>query len=158
MHICTFKAQTHTTAQALWTLWTQSKHWPAWDTNLQEVTLDGAFKQGGTGTLVYQDGTRRTFTVIKLQVLESLVICISYARGTEVLVKRDLRQEGEVLHFEQDVTLSGTFLTKMMMGGHREILRDAARQQMQRTLDLLEGQRKPVGESSAYASTRQVGH
>lgn len=156
MHICTFKAQTNTTAQALWQLWTTPRHWPSWDHELQDVEMQGAFKQGSTGTLIYQDGTRRSFTVIKLQMLESLVLSVAYSGNTELLIKRDMRQEGPTLHFEQDVTLSAPFLTKMMMGRHKDPLRQAAGQQMQRTLDLLEGQRTAPRDGAVHGSAQKA--
>ncbi|GGJ42715.1 hypothetical protein [Deinococcus roseus] len=154
MQICTFKAQTTNTVQNLWQLWTNVKNWSNWDGELQEVQLTGPFKQGCTGTLVYRDGTHKTFTVIKLQVLESMVISIPYARGTELLIKRDMRQEGPEVHFEQDVTLSGTFITKMMMGSHKEPLRQVAGQQMQRMLELLEGRRAFAPDGALVGATK----
>ena len=139
MDICTFKASTQTTPEALWQLWTQVKHWPSWDLDLQSAAMHGTFKQGATGTLIQMDGTERTFSVIKVQMLESLVISVPYLHSTALLIRRDMQREGPMLHFEQDVSLSGAFLTKMLLRGHKDALKMTAAAQMQGVLNLLEG-------------------
>ena len=36
---------------AVWALWSDSTTWPDWDPAVQQVTLDGPFEQGTTGTM-----------------------------------------------------------------------------------------------------------
>ena len=42
-----------TTAEpdAVWAVWSDSETWPDWDPAVQQVTLDGAFEQGTSGTM-----------------------------------------------------------------------------------------------------------
>jgi hypothetical protein len=37
---------------AVWALWSDTTTWPDWDPAVQEVTLDGPFEEGTTGTMV----------------------------------------------------------------------------------------------------------
>lgn len=49
----TFEYTHPTTAapEAIWRLWSDPARWPEWDTDLDVVTLDGAFVAGAQGTL-----------------------------------------------------------------------------------------------------------
>lgn len=37
---------------AVWALWSDTTTWPDWDPAVQQVTLDGPFEEGATGTMV----------------------------------------------------------------------------------------------------------
>ncbi|GGJ36462.1 SRPBCC family protein [Deinococcus roseus] len=154
MHICTYSASSQTTLQAVWQLWTNIKHWPRWDSQLQSVEMDGAFRQGSTGTLTYQDGSKKTFSIIKLQVQESLVLAIAYPHGSELRIKWDLRQNGSEILFDQEVSISATPFAKLLLRGHKEPLMKSSHNQMQRMLDLLEGEFSPFKDAAARGTPR----
>ena len=42
---------TSATPEAIWRLWSDVTSWPAWDTDLESVTLDGDFVTGSKGAL-----------------------------------------------------------------------------------------------------------
>lgn len=149
MHICTYEAQTQASKEALWQLWTQTKHWPTWDTDLASAELSGPFRQGVTGTLTYKDGTSRTFTVIKCEMLESLVLSIPFVKGVDLIVKRDLKQKGAELHFQQELAFTGAPFAKMMQKGKKEPITRATLKQMEVLIQLLEGQYSPFKDGAA---------
>jgi hypothetical protein len=46
-----YEHPTSAAPDALWGLWSDPAGWPAWDEDLEAVTLDGAFAPGSRGTL-----------------------------------------------------------------------------------------------------------
>ncbi|GGJ18552.1 hypothetical protein [Deinococcus roseus] len=154
MHICTFEAQTRASRQALWQLWTNPKNWPTWDSELASAELSGTFRQGVTGTLSYKDGSLKTFTVIKCEMLESLVLAIPITKGIELIIKRDLRQQGEELVFQQDLNLTGTPFALMMQRSRRDPLTKGTLRQMELLVKLLEGGLSPVKEAASGTTTK----
>ncbi len=46
-----YTQETSAEAEAVWRLWSDPPSWPRWDEDLEEVSLDGAFEFGSTGTL-----------------------------------------------------------------------------------------------------------
>src|SRR5213593_3697558 len=46
-----YRQDTSAEAEAVWRLWSDPPSWSRWDEDLEEVTLDGSFAVGSTGTL-----------------------------------------------------------------------------------------------------------
>jgi hypothetical protein len=46
-----YRQETSAEAEAVWRLWSDPPSWPRWDEDLEEVTLEGSFTVGSTGTL-----------------------------------------------------------------------------------------------------------
>lgn len=55
--------ETSASPQSLWRVWTDAEAWPAWDTELDSVSLDGPFRDGASGRLVPKRGPSARFSV-----------------------------------------------------------------------------------------------
>ncbi|GGJ22037.1 hypothetical protein [Deinococcus roseus] len=140
MHICAFSTSTATTPQAVWQLWTQPRHWPSWDKTLKQAELSGPFKQGVSGILTFQDGSTAPFTVVMCQMLQSYVLSVPLGLGVDLLIKRELWQEGEKVHFRQEVSLMGPAMAKLLHGVRKKALQLETFKAMEGLLERLRGE------------------
>lgn len=148
MHICTFDTETVASKETLWQLWTQPKHWPTWDIELESAELSGAFKQGATGTFKYKDGSTRAFTIIKCVMLESYVLSVQYSKGVELTITRDLHQQGDKVHFKQEWNLNGPPLTMLFQRSKKDLLYQQGLKQMEIVLKMLNNEYSPFKEGA----------
>jgi Polyketide cyclase / dehydrase and lipid transport len=93
-------------ADAIWALWSDPGRWPAWDTDLEEVTLDGEFVAGAHGTL-----KPRGMDAIPIH-LTRVEPASGYSDETELpgaLLRfdHDLHERGDGVEIVQRVTMSG---------------------------------------------------
>lgn len=155
MHICTHTVQAETTAAALWQLWTNVKHWPSWDTRLQSVEMNTPFRQGNSGMLTFKDGTQRKFTVIKLQMLEGIVILMPYQHNSELRIAWDIKStDGGAVTFEQEVTLTASPFSMLLLRGQKEMLVQQATEQLQKMVQMLEGATSPFQDTAGRGSPK----
>jgi hypothetical protein len=63
-----FAHSIRTTADAdtIWQLWADAARWPAWDTSVTAVELDGPFAEGTTGTMHLADQPPVTINLTKV--------------------------------------------------------------------------------------------
>ncbi|GGJ43281.1 hypothetical protein [Deinococcus roseus] len=139
MHITTLKAGVPFNRETLWSLLAQVKHWATWDPDIEDVKMTGPFKQGAKGSILFKDGSKQNFCIVKLQPLESLVLSVTYQHGTELLVKWDLSVQDSLTVVEQDVTLSGAVLSKMLVRNHKDQLKNRAAVRMRKMFDVAQG-------------------
>lgn len=151
MHISTYAATTNCTADAIWQLWANPRHWSSWDPALEKAEFSGPFRQHVKGTLFYKDGRQVPFEVVSCHMLESFVVGIPYLRGTQLVVKRTLVQEGELWGFEQDTNLQGSKFDLLLLRGKKAELLEQSGVQVQRMFQMLEeglqaeGSSQPAG-------------
>jgi hypothetical protein len=50
--------ETAASPQAAWKIWSDTSTWPAWNADVQSMTLNGPFAVGTTGTMKTKQGTR----------------------------------------------------------------------------------------------------
>ena len=50
--------ETTASPQAAWKIWSDVSSWPAWNPDVQSMTLNGPFAAGTTGTMKTKQGTR----------------------------------------------------------------------------------------------------
>jgi len=57
--MATHERSRHTTAPAegVWTIWSDTSTWPAWNPDVRAVSLAGPFRSGATGTMTTRAGT-----------------------------------------------------------------------------------------------------
>ncbi|GEM44478.1 hypothetical protein [Deinococcus cellulosilyticus] len=139
MNISTYTATTTASPQAIWQLWTNPKQWPVWDPALKSAELHGPFRQHVKGTFTYQDGKTVPFEVVACHMLENFVLAVPYLQGTQLLIKRSLKTHGESVEIEQEVTLQGSPLAKLMLKGKKDALVKETGVQITRFFELLEG-------------------
>src|SRR5216117_3176265 len=65
----TFEYEHPTTAaaEAVWALWSDVAQWPAWDDDLDAVSLDGDFSAGTSGTLKPKGMDPLAFTITRAE-------------------------------------------------------------------------------------------
>ncbi|GGJ27816.1 SRPBCC family protein [Deinococcus roseus] len=156
MNISTYSATTTASAQAVWQLWTNPKHWPTWDPTLQSAELSGPFRQHVKGTLTYKDGKAVAFEVVACHMLENFVLAVPYLQGTQLLIKRSLHVQGEGVEIEQEVTLQGPALAKLMLRSKKDQLLQESGQQITRFFEMLEGINNKEKGSHEGARSRQA--
>lgn len=155
MHISTYAASTHSSAQAVWQLWSNPQHWPLWDPAVERLEFSGPFRQHVKGTLTYKDGRQVTLEVVSCHMLESLVVSIPYLRNTQLIVKRTLARDGDLWAFEQETSLQGGKLDLLFLRGKKPELLEASGVQMDRMFKMLEEGLKTSDEKSAAGRTQQ---
>lgn len=156
MNISTYTATTNASAQAIWQLWTNPKQWPVWDPALKSAELSGPFRQHVKGTLTYQDGKTVPFEVVACHMLENFVIAVPYLQGTQLLIKRSLKVQGDAVEIEQEVTLQGPPLAKLLLRGKKDTLVHETGVQITKFYELLEGISRQDRGTADSGATRQA--
>ncbi|GEM48940.1 hypothetical protein [Deinococcus cellulosilyticus] len=152
MHICSFSAKTSASAQTIWQLWINPKHWPRWDSTVQSAELSGPFRQGNSGTINHKDGTTSRFTILSCDMLQTIVLSFPLGMGVELLVKREWKQDGDQVMFRHELSLMGPALAKMVHASRKEALKKATLESMEQLLGLLE--RDPGSQDQPSGSHR----
>ena len=99
---------TSAASAAVWALWSDVTTWSTWDPAVEQVTLDGAFAVGTTGTMTLRGGIEAPFTLevvaadaryLDQLTIGDLVIRIDHvlsaiADGTEITVSTTIDGPG----------------------------------------------------------------
>lgn len=67
MHIITVSEQTSASAEAIWELFADVNKRRLWDDSIKDITIDGPFKKGMTGTITLNGQPKRAFTILEAQ-------------------------------------------------------------------------------------------
>ncbi|MCW5220077.1 hypothetical protein D5041_09925 [Verminephrobacter aporrectodeae subsp. tuberculatae] len=60
-------------ASQIWAMWSAPETWPAWDVELEWVTLSGGFVEGAKGEMKPKKGPRISFELIQVRPHESFM-------------------------------------------------------------------------------------
>jgi hypothetical protein len=109
-----YTLETSANKETFWRIWTDVKNWPQWDTPLKEASLEGAFQQGGKGTLVTAQGQRSSFTITEFKPMQSYAFTTQLP-GAKLTIRRYFSSPSTFTHH---VTFSGplSFLFAALLG------------------------------------------
>jgi Polyketide cyclase / dehydrase and lipid transport len=66
-------AQTEVAPEAIWALYEDVTTWPSWDAQAEQVTRDGPFQAGTTGTMKFVDQDPLAYRLVKVEPLREFV-------------------------------------------------------------------------------------
>lgn len=68
-----YETDTSATAQSLWSLYEDVSTWPRWDAGAEEVTRDGEFVEGSTGTMKFVGQDPLHYRLTKVEPLREFI-------------------------------------------------------------------------------------
>lgn len=117
-HHFSFTIPISTSAQNVWQTLIDVQHWHQWDTEIIEANLEGDFAVQTKGTLIPKSGPKLKFYISEIVPLQSYTFNTIMPVG-ELVIKRSLKVENEVVYFTDDIAFTG-FLKMafgLMLGG-----------------------------------------
>lgn len=123
-HHFSFTIPVNTSAQNVWETLIDVQNWHQWDTEMIEANLEGDFAVSAKGTLTPKSGPRLKFYISEIVPLQSYTFNTIMPVG-ELVIKRSLKVEDEVVYFTDDIAFTGFLKTVfgLMLGGQfRKVL------------------------------------
>jgi Polyketide cyclase / dehydrase and lipid transport len=100
--------QTTATRTRVWSLWTDTNSWQAWDRGLKGATLEGAFGLGAKGTILPLSGPPAAFEVTAFDLNQSYTFETKLPAARLVVKRSFVAQPGsDVTIFRHDVSFTG---------------------------------------------------
>lgn len=115
----THTVETTARPEAIWQVWTDVEHWPAWDTELESAGLQGTFHNGSRGFLRSSAGAEAEFVISDCIDMQQYTFSTNLPLGS-LLIKRTLTSENNTgktrfTHHVQFVGASG-WLFGLLLG------------------------------------------
>ena len=103
--------------EKIWSIWIDVENWSAWDTELSDSNLAGAFILGAKGKLKPKNGRVSQFTVSQLNPGQSYTISIGLPL-CKLNVYRYLSDRPDGLYFTHEVSFTGllSFIFGLLLG------------------------------------------
>jgi hypothetical protein len=98
--------KTSATSERIWAIWTDVSNWAAWDTELIDSQIEGAFALGAIGKLTPKKGQVATFKISQLNPGESYTFTVGLPL-CELHVYRYLRHRSDGIDFTHEVSFRG---------------------------------------------------
>jgi hypothetical protein len=110
--------ETQAPPEKVWRIWSDTSTWPAWNPDVEAVSLDGPFAAGVKGTMRTKSGGEHHISIAELQPGRSFVLESDGVPATRLLFKCEILPAGAGSRISQSVSLKGpfSFLFGPMMG------------------------------------------
>jgi hypothetical protein len=123
-HHFSYTIAINNTIDKVWQTLIDVQLWPKWDTELKEATLGGNFALNAKGSITPKKGPKLKFYISEIIPNKSYTFNTKMPVG-ELVIKRTLTVENEVVHFTDDIAFTGflKFVFGFMLGGQfRKVL------------------------------------
>jgi hypothetical protein len=123
-HRFSYTIAINNTVDKVWQTIVDVELWPKWDTELKEATLEGNFILNAKGSITPKKGPKLEFYISEIIPNKSYTFNTKMPVG-ELVIKRTLTVENEVVHFTDDIAFTGflKFVFGLMLGGQfRKVL------------------------------------
>jgi hypothetical protein len=123
-HHFSFTIPVNAPIQNVWQTLIDVQNWHQWDTELLEANLEGDFVVHAKGTLIPKSGPKLKFYISEIVSMQSYTFNTIMPVG-ELVIKRSLKVENEVLYFTDDIAFTGFLkvIFGFMLGGQfRKVL------------------------------------
>jgi uncharacterized protein YndB with AHSA1/START domain len=110
--------ETRASPEKVWRIWSDTSTWPRWNPDVEEVSLDGPFRSGATGTMQTRSGGKHRITISEVAPGRSFVLESDGVPATKLLFTCQVAAAGEGSRISQSVSLKGplSFLFGPLMG------------------------------------------
>ncbi len=105
-HHFSFSISINSNKEHVWQILTDVKHWPDWDTELIEASINGQFEEGANGVLKPKTGPVLKFYISKVVPNLSYTIDVVMPVG-KLIMKRSLICADSQVHFTDDIKFTG---------------------------------------------------
>jgi Polyketide cyclase / dehydrase and lipid transport len=123
-HHFSYTIAINNTVDKVWQTLIDVQLWPKWDTELIEATLEGDFALNAKGSITPKKGPKLKFYISEIIPNKSYTFNTKMPVG-ELVIKRTLTVENEVVHFTDDIAFTGflKYVFGFMLGGQfRKVL------------------------------------
>ncbi|WP_310418083.1 SRPBCC family protein [Chamaesiphon sp. OTE_8_metabat_110] len=109
--------KTSASPEKIWAIWTDVEHWSAWDTELSDARLEGAFVLGSVGKLTPKAGRVSPFIISQLNAGNSYTFTLKLPL-CKLNVYRHLYSQSDGTYFTHEVSFQGllAFLFGLLLG------------------------------------------
>jgi uncharacterized protein YndB with AHSA1/START domain len=111
--------ETSASPERVWRLWSDVGTWPAWNPDVEAISLDGPFATGATGSMTTRAGGKHAITLTEVQPGRSFRLETSPAPLSTFTFRCEVLANGGGSTISQSVTMRGPLggLFSAMMGG-----------------------------------------
>ena len=142
MIVVKMSVTTTVSRERIWGLWSDAASWPTWDQGVIDVTLDGPFAQGVTGTLRPSGGPQTTFTLTEVTEGVSFT-AVSKLPLARLAVAHTIEERERGMRITHTISLTGPagWIFYLILGA---TLRRDLEEAMVRLVAMAEGADEPV--------------
>jgi hypothetical protein len=110
--------ETQASPEKVWRIWSDTSTWPAWNPDVEAVSLDGPFATGTTGTMRTKSGGQHRIVIADVEPGRSFVLQSDGVPATRLLFRCEVAAAGAGSRISQSVALKGplSFLFGPMIG------------------------------------------
>jgi hypothetical protein len=117
-HHFSYTIAINNTVEKVWQTLVDVVLWPKWDTELKEATIESDFTLNAKGSITPKKGPKLKFYISEIIPNKSYTFNTKMPVG-ELVIKRTLTVENEVVHFTDDIAFTGflKFVFGFILGG-----------------------------------------
>lgn len=91
----------------VWRIWSDAAHWPRWNPDVAEMTLDGPFRAGGEATMRTRAGRTHRMRIAEVEAPSRFVLETRAAPGMRMRFRCTVEPDGAGSRIAQAVEMSG---------------------------------------------------